>query len=190
MNKLQSTTAGRASRRMHRTDFSFAGKRYRVSLDGQWTPRRAQSIAAAATAFALKQAQKKPQFVYFVECDERIKIGVARDPERRLRSLQTGNPSQLRILAVVAGDADLEQAIHAKFESTRIGGEWFCKTDQLNEFIERVTTCNSVFFNHLENEIRMVRWVRRPKRADAGGFGAARLFDLAVRPRVDASKTV
>ena len=173
MNKLRSKTAGRARLRMRTTDFSFAGKRYRVSLDGQWTPRRAQSIAAAANAFALKQAQRKPQFVYFMECDERIKIGIARDPKRRLRSLQTGNPAQLRILAAFAGDADLEHAIHTKFESTRIGGEWFCKTDELKKFIERLATCDSVFFNHSENEIRMVRYVRRPGTANAR-FGTAR----------------
>ena len=153
--------------RIHRIDFSFGDRRYRISLNAPWTPRRAQRITAAVNALALKQAQRKPQFVYFVQCDERIKIGIARNPIRRLRSLQTGNSTRFKILAIIADDADLERAIHTKFESTRVSGEWFRKTDELEEFIERAKRCDSVGFNHQENEIQMVTYVRRPGPASA-----------------------
>ena len=68
------------------TDFSFRGRRYRVSLNGPLTPKRAQKLGAAVNAFAQKQAARKQQFVYFLQCEERIKIGIARDPVRRLRA--------------------------------------------------------------------------------------------------------
>jgi len=147
--------------RTHTTDFSFRGRRYRVSLNVPLTPNRAPKLAAAVNAFALKQAQAKRRFVYFLQCDDRIKIGIARNPPRRLRKLQTGNAGELKLLAVIAGDADLERAIHEKFESARVFGEWFVMCPELEEFIHRVKRCDSVYFNHQENEIRMLTDVRR-----------------------------
>src|SRR4051812_17502013 len=93
--------------RTHMTDFSFRGRRYRVSLSGPLTPNRGQKLAAAVNAFALKQAQAKKRFVYFLQCDDRIKIGIARNPAQRLRKLQTGNGGELKLLAIIAGDEDL-----------------------------------------------------------------------------------
>jgi len=147
--------------RTHKADFSFRGRRYRVSLDGPLTPKRAEKVAAAVSAFGQKQAEKKQQFVYFLQSGERIKIGLARDPIRRLRTLQTGNATELKLLAVVAGDGSLERAIHAKFESARVSGEWFVRCGDLEEFIERAQRCESINFNPREKEIQMLIRVRR-----------------------------
>lgn len=54
-----------------------------------------------------------------------IKIGWARDPERRLQDLQTGQAEQLTLLAVIPGTKRLEHDIHRKLIYARLGGEWF-----------------------------------------------------------------
>jgi hypothetical protein len=117
----------------------------------------------AVNAFALKQAQNKQQFVYFLQCDDRIKIGITRDPMQRLRTLQTGNASELKLLAAVAGEAELEQTIHAKFESARIHGEWFARCPELQQFIDRLKECDSVVFDQETNDVRMMIRVRGAK---------------------------
>lgn len=56
-----------------------------------------------------------------------IKLGISRDPEARLRQLQTGNSSELELVAhrpAVNRFAD-ERAIHANAATYRLKGEWF-----------------------------------------------------------------
>ena len=57
---------------------------------------------------------------------------------------------------MVAGDGSLERAIHAKFESALVSGEWFVRCGDLEEFIERAKRCDSINFNPRENEIQML----------------------------------
>jgi hypothetical protein len=57
----------------------------------------------------------------------RVKIGISRDPERRLRELQVGNSQKLEILATrkaYNGFAD-ETLLHKTFSADQIRGEWF-----------------------------------------------------------------
>lgn len=56
-----------------------------------------------------------------------IKLGISRDPERRLKDLQTANSSELELVAYRKADnrfAD-ERAIHADADAYRLRGEWF-----------------------------------------------------------------
>jgi hypothetical protein len=69
-------------------------------------------------------------FVYFVVIGlpyiTHVKIGyTAHDPEKRLRSLQTGCPYPMRLLGYVFGDVRLEQDLHRRMEGNRAIGEWF-----------------------------------------------------------------
>lgn len=69
--------------------------------------------------------------VYFIGEQEsgccRIKIGGAKDIEKRRSNLQTGNPSELRLLGWIHSEAafELERRLHQRFSATRIRGEWF-----------------------------------------------------------------
>jgi hypothetical protein len=69
--------------------------------------------------------------VYFIGEQEsgccRIKIGVAKDIEKRRSNLQTGNPSELRLLGWIHSEAafELERRLHQHFRATHIRGEWF-----------------------------------------------------------------
>jgi hypothetical protein len=69
--------------------------------------------------------------VYFIGQFEHgrssIKVGVAKDIQRRRRTLQTGNPSLLEIMGWIQSDDDyrLETSLHKLFEARRGLGEWF-----------------------------------------------------------------
>ena len=68
-------------------------------------------------------------YVYAIrEVDTRkVKLGISRDPERRLKCLQTGNSSRLELVAYRKAHhrfAD-EAALHKEADSHRLRGEWF-----------------------------------------------------------------
>ena len=78
-------------------------------------------------------------YIYFLAClsaETPVKVGFARDPVRRYCSLQIGNPYKLHPIGVVPGLIQDESYIHRKLEPTRLRGEWFLPSDQLNEMIE------------------------------------------------------
>ena len=71
-------------------------------------------------------------YVYFIRAGNQgaIKVGVARNVERRMATMQTGNAFELKLMACIRcvsrNDAyNLEAKIHNKFKRQRIRGEWF-----------------------------------------------------------------
>lgn len=59
-----------------------------------------------------------------------VKVGIANDPFSRLKSVQTGNPHRLRLLAAIAVPdrsiaVELERAFHSVMDQYRMHGEWF-----------------------------------------------------------------
>ncbi|MFC8182459.1 GIY-YIG nuclease family protein [Rhodococcus sp. NPDC057297] len=64
-----------------------------------------------------------------------IKIGVASDPRKRIRNLQT--PEPCRLVGVMPGvGVEGEQALHGDFKSIRVHGEWFKATPELRSYVE------------------------------------------------------
>lgn len=69
--------------------------------------------------------------VYFIGEEDKdyfcIKIGVAKDIEKRRSNLQTGNPSAIRLLGWINTEETfkLERRLHGYFAATRVRGEWF-----------------------------------------------------------------
>jgi hypothetical protein len=80
------------------------------------------------------------QYLYLIKCQQFYKIGVANDVESRLAQLSTGNPFELKVLAVYGFDnaEPIERALHQKFSSKRERGEWFffgsSETKSLEDF--------------------------------------------------------
>jgi DNA-directed RNA polymerase subunit RPC12/RpoP len=76
-------------------------------------------------------------WVYFIEAVglNKIKIGTSEDPEKRLRELATGSAVQLRIIARMPGDLEMERTLHRQFEHLRFDREWFHATKELLTFI-------------------------------------------------------
>jgi hypothetical protein len=73
--------------------------------------------------------------IYFIQ-DTRskaIKIGTSRNPAARLKELQTAHAHPLVLLAVMDGGVTEERELHQRF--TRLHGEWFEPTPELNVFV-------------------------------------------------------
>lgn len=76
-------------------------------------------------------------FVYFITARDQgiCKIGYARNVEARRASLQTASPVKLTVEAVVPGARELEREFHDRFAASRLSGEWFTITDELEALI-------------------------------------------------------
>jgi Meiotically up-regulated gene 113 len=77
------------------------------------------------------------RLIYFIRAGNGpIKIGISKNPIRRLRALQTPNAKPLTLLGVMEGDLETERDIHRQFRNSRIRGEWFCTSPELLRFID------------------------------------------------------
>ena len=65
------------------------------------------------------------KLVYLIEAGGLLKIGVSLDPMRRLKSMQTGSPVPLTMLAAIHGGDREEARLHRLFKPYRREGEWF-----------------------------------------------------------------
>jgi hypothetical protein len=84
----------------------------------------------------------KPTFLYLVldETNGYIKIGLAKDPSARERTLQSEKP-QVRIIFSAPADADMERELHEEYAKCRIRGEWFELSEtQVGDIKKRVKT--------------------------------------------------
>ena len=83
--------------------------------------------------------------LYFIQEGMRgpIKIGLSKDPQERLKALQTGNSKKLRMLWYIEPKTlEVESILHKAFDEHRICGEWFYPNgDLLNLILE--TICHS-----------------------------------------------
>lgn len=69
---------------------------------------------------------EKEKFIYFISSDELTKIGISEDPQKRIKTLQVGNPIKLELMATIGkANRNLESQIHEYFNDERINGEWF-----------------------------------------------------------------
>lgn len=69
-------------------------------------------------------------YIYVIGSDNPpYKVGISKNPERRLKNLQTGHPQKLRIHTLKETDSTktklLESAIHYHLRLHRTHGEWF-----------------------------------------------------------------
>lgn len=80
-----------------------------------------------------------PQLVYFIASERGpIKIGIAVNPQDRLRGLQTGHHEKLSLLATCPGGMEREKEYHARFKAYRINGEWFERSPEIEAEIEQL----------------------------------------------------
>lgn len=84
-------------------------------------------------------------FVYFIlnEDSNAVKIGRAKDLEKRMRALQTSSPAKLKLIKSVQVEGGeeahaLEQSLHKQFSEIRLAGEWFKAEVILLEYISQL----------------------------------------------------
>ena len=73
--------------------------------------------------------KKKIKQVYLIQSleDGYYKIGVSKHPSRRLLELQTGNPSELKLIDVFESEYPnlVEKGLHRHFKHLNAVGEWY-----------------------------------------------------------------
>lgn len=73
------------------------------------------------------KTNKKQGCVYFIQGENggAIKIGYSKNPEERLKQLQTGYPDILKILCLIPATNKTEGFYHKKYEDLKLNGEWY-----------------------------------------------------------------
>lgn len=69
-----------------------------------------------------------------LEIGDLVKIGTSVQPLARLKSLQTGCPNKIAILALVPGGHAFERTLHRRYARERVSGEWFKVSPRLREW--------------------------------------------------------
>jgi len=72
--------------------------------------------------------------------DAPIKIGrtTASRKGKRKKELQIGNPQKLYVIAKLRGKRKREAELHERFASSKIHGEWFRRTPQVEAWLEEI----------------------------------------------------
>ena len=83
--------------------------------------------------------------VYFIQSGKKgpVKIGVSSDPIERMKTMQTGNPENLKLIAELICKSkkhayEIEYKLHKRFKWAKKRGEWFnpivkARFNQINE---------------------------------------------------------
>lgn len=77
--------------------------------------------------------------VYFVQIERigAIKIGWAKDANKRFYSLQSGSPYPLRVLYISSGHTKQdEKNVHILFDKYKMRGEWFHPDEKIFNYID------------------------------------------------------
>lgn len=112
-----------------------------------WAEEDARIITPGKRTIDLdKQTAKPPCYIYFIlnYDSQAVKIGIAKNVKRRLASLQTSSPSELKLLATIktksVNDArKIEKSLHKRFDKHCIRGEWFKADVELLDYIKQQT---------------------------------------------------
>jgi hypothetical protein len=79
--------------------------------------------------------------LYFIADQRRryVKIGISRDPERRLHDLQAGSPIPLHIVLVIPGNGKAEEeALHQYFAKHWSHREWFKFAPEIADLVNNL----------------------------------------------------
>lgn len=81
----------------------------------------------------------KIETIYFILSEETglVKIGKAKNPEERLKTLVVGCPGSMKLIAVFDSVFGIERALHRKFAKYRRNGEWFEFSLEVKKWIWR-----------------------------------------------------
>lgn len=107
--------------------------------------------------------------IYFIENESgRVKIGHAKDPTRRLSSLQGGSHEKLTLVAVIAdGGRPEESALHLRFADLRGRGEWFAPDARLRALMDQHRASTEGCRCSIPHERKFPAWMCRAGHNDA-----------------------
>lgn len=99
---------------------------------------RARERVVAERAARSAAWKSRPTSIYLMRNDRNgfTKIGISANPRAREKTLQAEDP-QTALLFHFPATADIEKALHGRYEALRVRGEWFHLTDQHVEEIRQ-----------------------------------------------------
>ncbi len=83
-------------------------------------------------------AQNSPGYIYIVYSIGRYKIGLSKQPRRRIQAIQSPYPIELICIIQTNDMLSLEIELHARFDHARKHGEWFELSDEDVEEIKHM----------------------------------------------------
>ena len=90
--------------------------------------------------------QDKVKYIYLIQSQEEgyYKIGVSKHPNKRIKELQTGNSSKLKLIESYKSDFahQIERALQRRFSYMRKEGEWFEMS--INEEVNFIINCKQI----------------------------------------------
>jgi hypothetical protein len=111
--------------------------------------------------------------IYFIQgkLTKRIKIGFSKNPEQRIKQLQTSAAEEYETLLVLPGNYENETFFHKYFAEYRVKNEWFEPSPRLVEKIqekkldiERAKTEKQIYLKNRENRLYLNRLKKYFKR--------------------------
>lgn len=102
--------------------------------------------------------KNKRENVYFVKCNEYIKIGMSMKPKNRIQSLQHANPYKLEEILIIYNSKILENIFHYFLYKSKKHhlGEWFIYDDFMERFIKLLKLYKeSILYIKISREIRL-----------------------------------
>lgn len=126
--------------------------------------------------------------IYFVKSNgsSYIKIGTSIDVSGRVDSLQTANPKELKVKAILNGSFQTEKGLHELFSHIRVRGEWFKWTDEMQYFIRTIRDNPSVENIYSLYRLSMqLRLTDKAKRLSARGNDKLRQKIVVARNKMD-----
>lgn len=127
------------SRRVQNLQEQLAGKRVTIS----------DLLSSVEFEAAEKECvrARAAQTVYFIRCQQYVKIGISQNPAARLQQIRRGGGSHFprlldvetsEIVTTEPGGLTRERELHAKFAHLRHTGEWFTETQELTDYIKEL----------------------------------------------------
>lgn len=93
------------------------------------------------------------KFVYLIRGNNgKYKIGIAKEPKRRIKQLQTGNSDELTIIETYQSEnaSKIETALHNRYSHLQNVGEWFDLS--INEEVKFINLCKQI--DYIINDLR------------------------------------
>ncbi|MCC6775605.1 MAG: GIY-YIG nuclease family protein [Hyphomicrobiales bacterium] len=85
----------------------------------------------------LARAKRTP-LVYFMTCQEFVKLGWTTDPYQRLMGSQVGNPHLIELPAMMRGGEREERILHREFKQYHHRAEWFRNEGDLKDLLDAI----------------------------------------------------
>lgn len=90
------------------------------------------------------------EYLYLLECEQYYKIGISNNPKNRFTAIRTANPFEVKpVMCVFTYERkktkQLESLLHSRFKRIQHRNEWFFKSDDIIQLINRKIDNSSVF---------------------------------------------